>query len=92
MLGGFALVLQSSSFDGVSFDPFALEQDGLAAPEVDISRRQVPQALMVAVVIVLLDEAIDVGSEIAWQVVVVEQDAVLQRLMPTLDLALGLGM
>ena len=31
-------MLQSSLFDGVSFDPFTLEQDGLAASEVDVGR------------------------------------------------------
>ena len=51
-------MLQSSLFDGVSFDPFALKQDGLAASKVDIGRRQVPQALMEAAVIVVIDEAI----------------------------------
>ena len=85
-------MLQSSLFEGLSFDPLALMQDGLGASEVDIGWRQVPQALMVAAVIVVLDEAIDVGLEIAGQIVVLEQDAVLERLMPALDLALGLGM
>jgi hypothetical protein len=42
-------------------------------------------------VIVGLDEAIDVGLEIAGQVVVLEQDAVLERLVPAFDLALDLG-
>jgi hypothetical protein len=32
------VVLQSSSFDGVALDPFALKQDGLAASEVDVGR------------------------------------------------------
>ena len=91
-LGGFALVLQSSLLDGVSFDPFSFQQDGLAASEVDVGRRQVLQALVVAAVIVVIDEAFDVGFEIAGQVVVLEQDAVLERLMPALDLALGLRM
>ena len=45
---------------------------------------------MVAVMIVVIDEAIDVRFEVARQVVVLEQDAVLERLMPALDLALGL--
>jgi hypothetical protein len=58
-------VLQSSELDGLSFDPFALEQDGVTASEVDVGRRQVPQALMVASVIVVIDEAIDVRLEIA---------------------------
>jgi hypothetical protein len=55
--------LQSSEFDSVSFDPFTLEQDGLTAPKVDVGRRQVLQTLMVAAVIVMLDEAIDVRFE-----------------------------
>ena len=59
------LVLQSSEFDCVSFDPFTLEQDGLTAPKVDVGRRQVLQAFMVAPVIVVLDEAIDLRFEIA---------------------------
>jgi hypothetical protein len=46
---------------------------------------------MIANVIVVLDEGADLPVEVARQVVVVEQDAVLQRLMPALDLPLGLG-
>ena len=57
-------MLQSSEFDGVLFDPFAFKEDGLAASEVDVGRRQVLQALMVAAVIVVLDEAINVGFEV----------------------------
>ena len=64
-LGGVSLVLQSSELDGVAFDPFALEQDGLAASEVDVGRCEVLQALVVAAVIVVLDEAIDVRFEVA---------------------------
>ena len=58
-------MLQSSELDGVAFDPFTLKQDGLAASEVDIGWCQVLQALMVAPVIVVLDEAVDVRFEIA---------------------------
>ena len=47
-------------FDGVSFDPFTLQQDGLAASEVDVGGCQVLQAFVVAPVIVVIDEAIDV--------------------------------
>ena len=42
--------------------------------------------------IVVLDEARDLGFEITGQVIVLEQNAVLERLVPALDLALGLGM
>ena len=47
---------------------------------------------MVTPVIVVLDEARDLGFEIIRQVIVLEQNAVLERLVPALDLALGLGM
>ena len=40
-LGGSQLMLQSSLFDGVAFDPFSFQEDGLASAEVDVGRRQV---------------------------------------------------
>ena len=43
---------------------------------------------MVTPVIVMADEDLDRRFEVALQEVVLEQDAVLQRLMPALDLAL----
>ena len=33
-LGGFRVVFQSSLFDGVAFDPFSFQEDGLASAEV----------------------------------------------------------
>jgi len=47
---------------------------------------------MVALVVIVLDERLDLGFEVAGQEVVFQQDAVLRGLMPALDLALGLGM
>ena len=47
---------------------------------------------MTALMIVVLDEPIDLGFEITGQIVVFQQDPVLQGLVPTLDLALGLRM
>jgi hypothetical protein len=64
-LSGFRLVLQSSFSDGVAFNPFSLQWDCLAASEVDVCGRQVFQALVVSAVIVVLDEAADVGFEFA---------------------------
>ena len=46
---------------------------------------------MVALVVVMIDKALDLGFEIAGQEVVFQQETVLQSLMPTLDLALSLG-
>ena len=84
--------MQASLGDGVAFDPFALHDDGLAAAEVDIGRRQVLDALVVTLMIVVVDEGADLTFERTRQIVVLEQDGVLQGLMPALDLALGLRM
>ena len=46
---------------------------------------------MAALVVVMIDKGLDLGFEIAGQEVVFQQDAVLQSLMPPLDLALSLG-
>ena len=85
-------MLQSSLSHGVAFDPFSLQEDGPVSAEVDVGGRQVLEAFVVAPVIVVLNEAHDLGLEIARQVIVLEQNAVLERLVPTFDLALGLRM
>ena len=85
-------VLQAPGLPCVSLDPFPFRQDGLTTTEVDIGRRQVVQALVVAVMVVVADEVADLELQMARQQVVLEQDAVLQCLVPALDLALGLGM
>ena len=58
-------MLQAAVLDGVAFDPFSFHQDGLPAPEVDIGRREVFQALVIALVVVVIDEPADAGFEIA---------------------------
>ena len=65
ILSGFVLVQQAAILDCVSFDPISVEQDGLAASEVDVGRREVIQALMIAPVVVVNDEPSDAGFEIA---------------------------
>jgi hypothetical protein len=90
MLGGLAAVHQASAVDGLSFDPFPFQQDGLAPAEVDIDRGEVGDGLVVSQVVLVGDEGGDLGFKIAGQIVVLQQDAVLERLMPALDLALGL--
>ena len=91
-LGGYSGVHQASVLNGLSFDPFSFQQDGVAVAEVNIGRCQVGDGLVVTLVVVVIDEGIDLGLEIARQIVVLEQDAVLQRLVSALDLSLGLGM
>ena len=85
-------MLQASILDCFAFGPFAAVEDGLSAPEVNIGGRQITQAFVVSMVVIVLDEAADVRFEIAGQVIVFEQDAVLQRLVPAFDLALRLRM
>tara|TARA_R110000787_G_scaffold82392_1_gene178044 strand:- start:615 stop:845 length:231 start_codon:yes stop_codon:yes gene_type:complete len=62
-LSRFCIVLQAALLDGVSFDPFALEQDGLAAPEVDVSRGEIVEVLVVSAMVVMHDESRDLGFE-----------------------------
>ena len=81
---------QASRFDGLLFDPFALFQNGFSASEVDIGRGEVLQALVIAPMVVMLDEGINLLPEITGQVVVFQQDAVLEGLVSSFDLALDL--
>ena len=82
--------MQAPLLDGGPFDAFAVAEDGWASTKVDVGGGQVVEALVVAVMVVVLDEAVDLGLERSWKVVVLDQDAVLQGLMPAFDLALGL--
>jgi hypothetical protein len=92
ILSGELAVLQAPIFDGLSFDPFSLFDDGAGPAEVGVSGCHVVQALMIALTVVMLDERLDLAFEITWQEVILEQDAVFQGLVPTLNLALGLRM
>ena len=83
---------QAPLVDGVAFDPFPCLQDGLATSEVDIGRCEIAEAFVVAPVIVVIDEGAELRFESTRQEVVFEQDAVLQGLVPSFDLALGLRM
>src|SRR6266516_2956648 len=68
------LLMQAASlFDGFSFDLFPPFENGLTASEVDVSRRQVVQALVVSTVVVVLDELLDALFELSWQVVVLRK-------------------
>ena len=86
------LMLQATVCECLALDPFAFEEDGLSPPEVDVSRGEIAQALVIAGMVVMVDEGRDLAFEIAGQVIMLEQDAVLERLMPALDFALGLRM
>ena len=78
--------MQASRFECLSFDPFPLFLNSFVPTEVDVRRRDVVQALMVAPMIVMIDKGFNLSFEVTWQEVVLEQNAVLQGLMPTFDL------
>ena len=65
----------------VSRDAFSFSADRLSPAKVDIGRREVVDALVITDVIVVFDEGLYLAFEVPGQVVVVEQDAVLQRLI-----------
>lgn len=57
--------MQAPVLDGLSFDPFPFQQDGLTAPEVNIGGREVVETLVVSVMVVVLDEAFDLSFKIS---------------------------
>jgi hypothetical protein len=61
ILGGQLAVLQAPIFDSLSFDPFSLFDDGLCPAEVGVGRCDVVQALMMALMVVMLDERFDLA-------------------------------
>ena len=83
-------MLQAPMFDSLPFDPFTLFDDGFSPSEVGIGGRHIVEALVVAPVIIVLNERLDLGLEVTGQEVVFQQDAVFQGLAPALNLALGL--
>ena len=91
MLCGDPAVMQAPGLDSLSFDPFSLFPDGLSPSEVDIGRDQVIDALVIAVVVVVIHEGFNAGLKIYGEAIVFQQDAVLQGLVSSFNLALGLG-
>jgi hypothetical protein len=71
---------------GLSFGPFSLLDDGWSPTKVGIGGCHIAQAFVVTLMIVMLDERVDLGFEVAGQ------EVVLQGLMPAFDLALCLRM
>ena len=81
---------QAAIGDGHSLDALEFSKNGFAAPETDISRRQILQAFVGAGLGVVGNEGFDALLKLTWQFGVLKKDAVLLGLMPALDLSLGL--
>ena len=77
-----------SLFDGFPFDAFPPLENGRSSSEVNVDRRQVVQALVIALIVVVLDELVDAMFELTWQIVVFQQDLVFHRAVISLDLTL----
>ncbi len=76
--------MQASRLECLSFDPFSSFQYDFILPEVDVSGCDVVEALVVALMVVLIDEGRDFRLKIAGLEVVFHQDAVLEGLMPAI--------
>ena len=63
---------QAAVLDGSALDALALQQDGLPPAEIDISRGQVGQPLVVAPVVILIDKLLDLSLQRARQVVILQ--------------------
>ena len=87
-----ALMDQAPVLDGQFLDLLPSCQDCRAASKVDVGGCQIAEAFVVSVVVVMIDEGGDGGLKFALQIVVFQKDAVLEGLVPALDLALRLGM
>ncbi len=61
-------MVQAAVLDGLVFDASPFSQDGFAAPEVDISWGEVGDALVVAVVVVVVDEGRDGGFKLSFAI------------------------
>jgi hypothetical protein len=71
------VVLQAPGGQGLFLDPRPLGHNGHAPAGVDVSRREVVQALLGTGVVVMLNKGCDLLLQGAGQVVVLEQDPVL---------------
>lgn len=65
-------MLQAAVCNGGKFDASTFGKDCLCSSKVDIRRREVVDTLMVADVIIVFDEDVDLPFEVARQIVVVE--------------------
>ena len=67
--------------DGQFFDPFSPFDDGGVAAEVGIGGRDVAEALVVAVVVIVIEKSADLAFKVSGQKIIFQQDAVFQGLV-----------
>jgi len=65
-------MLQAAVCDGCTPDAFTLDEDCFGPAEVDVGRGEIVEAFVIADVVVVLDEGVDLLFEIAGQIVVLK--------------------
>ena len=83
-------MLQAAFSECLFLDLLSYLQDLRTPVVIDVGRRQVGDALVVSMIVVVVDECVDLPFQVTGQEVVLQQNPVLHGLMPTLDLALCL--
>ena len=83
-------MVRAAVLDGLQSDAPLFGEDGFAATEVDIRRCEVADGLVVAVVVVPVDESGESRFRFALEEVVFQKDVVLEGLVPAFDFAMGL--
>ena len=73
MLSRLALMVQAAVLDSQFLDPFSPFNDGGVSAEVGIGGGDVAEALVVAVVVIMVDESADLAFEISGQVIVFQK-------------------
>ena len=85
-------MLQAALLDCLFLDRFPFSENVFVTPEVDVRGSDVVQALVIAVIVVVIDKDTNLLLQVAWQVVVFQENTVLHGLVPSFDLTLSLRM
>ena len=76
MLSGLVLMRHASCMERSFFDPSAVFEDVLGAPEEHIGRCHIAEAIVISGVVVGVHEGLDLGLQITGQIVVFQQHPV----------------
>lgn len=76
-----------STRDGVAFDFVTRLEHGTVLSREDALRCQVVQAFMVPPGVVVGDKVFDLPYQFSWQFIMLQQDAVLERAVPSCQMA-----
>jgi hypothetical protein len=67
-------MVQATVLDGLVFDAPPFGENGFASAEVDVSRCQIADALVVAAVVVVIDQGCDGGFQFTFEEVVFQHE------------------